>query len=681
MPRDVPLGNGSLLVAFDHQYQIRDLYWPHVGQENHAMGHPFRVGVWVDNQFRWLDDDKWQRQLRYGHDTLVTDVKLHHPDLNITLEFNDAVDFHEDLLVRRLNVTDDSNNGRTIRLFFHQDFHILGNEFGDTAYYEPDRRAIIHYKDDNWFLINGGIVLEDGDAGPGWPPTADTKDGLVVGIHQWACGLKEIRNLEGTWRDAEDGQLSGNAVAHGSVDSTVGFELKIPAHGARTLYYWMAIGRDFESVARINRNIRERGPQVYLDRTAAYWNLWLKKHILDEADIPHEVLHEYAISLLVVRTQIDNGGAVIAANDSDVSSDVRDTYSYMWPRDGSLVTNAMILSNGIDLSRKFFEFCTTALTHEGYLLHKYNPDGTLASSWHPWYRDGKKEIPIQEDETALVLWVLWKHFEQFGDVEFIKPLYRTLIRSMGDFLSAHRDAQTGLPIPSYDLWEERHGILSWTVAATWAGLDAAARFTESFGDDELAARYRKAADEIKAGADAQLWRPELKRFVRMINPTADGKYEIDPVIDSSLAGLWQFGMYAPEDPKIVQTMEAIRDRLWVKTNVGGVARYENDRYHQVSQDIQNIPGNPWFICTLWLSEWYAATARAKGDLQKSLDLIHWVVDHALPSGILAEQVNPFTDEPLSVSPLTWSHAAFVTTVHAYLDAKDRLQKSGALSGG
>ncbi len=31
MPRDLPLGNGSFLVSFDRYYQIRDLYWPHVG--------------------------------------------------------------------------------------------------------------------------------------------------------------------------------------------------------------------------------------------------------------------------------------------------------------------------------------------------------------------------------------------------------------------------------------------------------------------------------------------------------------------------------------------------------------------------------------------------------------------------------------------------------------------------
>jgi len=272
-----------------------------------------------------------------------------------------------------------------------------------------------------------------------------------------------------------------------------------------------------------------------------------------------------------------------------------------------------------------------------------------------------------------VLWVLWKHFDRFGDVEFIKPLYRSLIRSIGDFLSAHRDPKTGLPIPSYDLWEERHGILGWTVAATWAGLDAAAHFTEAFGEVELSQYYRQAADEIKAGTDAHLWQPELNRFVRMTNPTANGKWEIDSTIDASLVGLWQFGMYAVDDPRIVATMEAIRQRLWVKSNVGGVARYENDQYHQVSQDIANIPGNPWFICTLWLAEWYAVTAGTKEELKKSLDLIHWVVGHALPSGVLAEQVNPFTDEPLSVSPLTWSHAAFVATVHAYLAAQARLQ--------
>ena len=79
MPRDIPVGNGSLLVNFDQTYQLRDLYWPHVGQENHTEGHPCRFGVWVDGQFSWVSDDGWQRTLDYEHDTLVTQVTLYPP--------------------------------------------------------------------------------------------------------------------------------------------------------------------------------------------------------------------------------------------------------------------------------------------------------------------------------------------------------------------------------------------------------------------------------------------------------------------------------------------------------------------------------------------------------------------------------------------------------------------------
>ncbi|MCI0477079.1 MAG: hypothetical protein L0Y55_12590, partial [Anaerolineales bacterium] len=244
---------------------MRDLYWPHVGQDNHAMGHPFRTGIWVDGQFRWFDDARWQRDLRYAGETLVTEVKLSHPELNLSLAVSDAVDFHENLLVRRFDVTNHANRAREVRVFFHHDLHIAGNEVGDTAYYEPDRRAVIHYKGAHWFLANGAVVQSEGDPNPGWTESSDTRSGLQVGVQQYACGLKEVHNLQGTWRDAEDGQLSESAVAHGSVDSCIGFTLTIPAGQTRTLYYWLAVAPDFDHVVSLNRMVRQRGPQSFLD--------------------------------------------------------------------------------------------------------------------------------------------------------------------------------------------------------------------------------------------------------------------------------------------------------------------------------------------------------------------------------------------------------------------------------
>ena len=110
----------------------------------------------------------------------------------------------------------------------------------------------------------------------------------------------------------------------------------------------------------------------------------------------------------------------------------------------------------------------------------------------------------------------------------------------------------------------------------------------------------------------------------------------------------------------------------MNTPIGGIARYENDGYHQVSQDVDKIPGNPWFISTLWVAEWLAETAQIKKDLAPSLELLEWSASNSLPSGIMAEQLHPHTGEPLSVSPLTWSHAAYVSAVLTYLRVKDLL---------
>lgn len=668
MPRDLPLGNGSLLLNFDGTYQLRDLYWPHVGLENHTDGHVCRFGVWADGRFAWLDDPGWSRRLRYSHETLATQVDLSHPDLQLELSCQDAVDFHEDLYLRRIEVRNAADRDREVRLFFHHDFHISGHELGDTAYYEPERRAIYHYKGSRWFLINAAVSGNRSEDVP------DSIQGWQIGLHQWACGHKEVKNLLGTWKDAEDGLLSGNPIAQGSVDSTIAIHLTVEARAAQTAYYWLAVGSNFDEVTRLNRSVRHRGPWSFIDRTVSYWQLWLDAHRPDFADLPVEVCRLYFLSLLIIRTQIDNEGAILAANDSDIASEVRDTYSYMWPRDGAMVAYALDLAGFLEVARPFYLFCARVLTKEGYLLHKYNPDGTLASSWHPWIRDGRKELPIQEDETALVLWALWERFETWKNVEYIKPLYRPLIVRAANFMANYRDAATGLPLSSHDLWEERHGVLAFTCGAVWSGLVAAARFAKAFGEKALAARYTGAAEQIKHGVEHILYRPELNRFVRMVNQASDGSWTIDETLDSSLFGLWYFGMFPPDDPRIVRTMKAVQERLRVKTDIGGMARYEGDYYHRQSQDLGNVPGNPWFICTIWLAQWLIATANSKDDLKRALPLFEWCARHSLPSGVISEQIHPYSGVPLSVSPLTWSHAAFVTAVQEYVNRWQKLPR-------
>jgi glucoamylase len=651
MPRDLPIGNGSLLVAFDHNYQIRDLYFPRVGQENQTDGRPFRLGVWADGNFSWVGPD-WIRSLDYHPNTLVTAVRLESTALNLTLEIEDTVDFHVNALIRRVHVVNPEERERDVRLFFHHEFHISGSDVGDSCYYDPDTRALIHYKGQRWFLACGSV-------------------GDRIGAGEWACGKRQPDGSSGTFRDAEDGELSGNPVAQGAVDSVVGFRAPVGPRGTSRVSYWLAAGFNYPDVVQIHRSICEKGPDAILARTASYWRLWCSNEAMDFLDLSPEAARHFRRSLLLVRTQIDNGGAIIAANDSDITLMSHDTYSYMWARDGALACHALARSGVFQPVRRFFHFCNQAITPDGYMMHKYNPDGSVASSWHSWFRDGRKRLPIQEDETALLLWMLHRYFEIVRDVEFLKPFYRPLIISAGEFLEQYRDPETRLPLPSYDLWEERYGVHTWTVSAVAAGLRAAAAFAREFGEEAHAARFGNAAREVAEGLRQYFWHEEQGRFARMGTRTESG-YQLDMTIDASLAGLFKF-VYSANDPRVVSTMTQVRDRLRVQTDVGGWARYQNDYYQQVEkQDVERVPGNPWFICGFWVAEWLIARAAHDEDLAEARSIIERSVRRALPSGVMAEQIHPYTGEPLSVSPLTWSHASFVNCVLDYVEKARRL---------
>ncbi|MEX2281895.1 MAG: glycoside hydrolase family 15 protein [Gemmatimonadota bacterium] len=652
MTRSLVLGNGHFLMNFDEHYWIRDVYFPHIGIENHSEGYPFRFGVSVDGQTHWIDQS-WQREIGYEDGTLVGNTVLRQVEVGIELHLRDAIDFESDILLREMRVRDLKGAARQVRVFLHHDFHISGSEVGDTALYDPELGAIIHYKRDRYFLIGGGT-----------PPRYE--------LAAFATGKKRVSGAEGTWRDAEgDGHLSGNPIAQGSVDSTIALDALVPPNGVAVLYYWIAAGERYGHLLELNSLIQRYGPAKLIDRTERYWRLWLNKREVDYAGVPEQLLALYRTSLLVMRTHVDRTGAIIAATDSDIINFARDTYSYMWPRDGALAAEAFDRAGFPGVSRLFFTFAAGLLKREGYFLHKYHPDRSLASSWHPWVdKHGNKTLPIQEDETGLVVWALWNHFEQYRDVEEVQPLYRSFIARAAEFLADYRHAATGLPMPSWDLWEERRGIVTFTCVAVWAGLAAAARFADAFGDVGHALRFRRAADEVRAAILTHLWDAETGRFLRLLVPaSADGHQPAirDTSLDSSFFGLHLLGFLDADDPRLVATLDAVVSGLAVQTDVGGLARYRGDSYYAQTDDLDQVPGNPWFIVQCWHARWLISRARTGQELEAALEPLEWVARHATRSHLLPEQIHPFTGQPLAVTPLIWSHASFVTTIHEYLD--------------
>ncbi len=668
MPRDIPVGNGKLLVTFDDKYQVRDLYFPHVGQENHAGSGPCRFGVYADvpgtekGRLVWTTDG-WNISQKYLRDTLTTSVTLEHESMAVSLYCNDVVDFHRNILVRRIRVKNLASTSRTIRVIHHHDFNMYGSNIGDTAYFDPDLQGIVHYRQQRYLQSTW------------W---ADGKQH----IDEFATGTSGFGGAEGTWRDAEDGVLQGNAIAQGAVDSTIAKHVRLEGGEEKVIYLVMTAAESREELLELNKWLAKTTPQGVIDRTTSYWRLWVGGTNISFGNLPPRVVEMFKRSLLVVRTQVDNNGAIVAANDSDIMQFARDTYSYVWPRDGALVADSLDLAGFPDIAKQFFLFSKNALSKEGFFYHKYNPDGSPASSWHPWVMRGQRSMPIQEDETALVVWAMWRHYFRYRDIEFIRPLWVDLVQPAADFMCEFRDKVTGLPLPSYDLWEERWGIHAFTVATVYAGLRAARNFAVCFGDREKAAKYDQAANEIKAAAARHLFSDKLGRFVRRLVPretvAPEAKethelFEVDEVLDASLYSIFKFHLFEVDDPRVVATMREVEQKLWVKTRVGGVARYENDYYHRVSNDIESVPGNPWFICTLWLADYYITRANTTAELKEALPIFEWAAAHSLESGVLAEQVHPYTNAPLSVSPLTWSHATVVSTAIKYLEKLESLQ--------
>ena len=143
MPRDLVLSNGALFVAFDAQYALRELTWPHVGQENHSMGRRSRVGVQVDGTSRWLGGEGWKTELRYEPDTLIGRGTFASDESLLDVSVRDAVHPEHPFLLRRLEFRDRSGNDREITIWFHHDLDILESDAFNCVTWDPATQALI----------------------------------------------------------------------------------------------------------------------------------------------------------------------------------------------------------------------------------------------------------------------------------------------------------------------------------------------------------------------------------------------------------------------------------------------------------------------------------------------------------------------------------------------------------
>jgi GH15 family glucan-1,4-alpha-glucosidase len=638
--RPIVLSNGELHVGLNKYGLVHDFYYPYVGFENHAAGANLRhkVGVWIDGTLSWLDNEnEWTFDFRYPHTALIGHTQAKNDKLGVVLEFDDCVDAEISTFMRNIHVVNLQDKDREIRLFMYQAFAIGDSRSNtDTAQYLPDSDAILHYRGRRAFVIGGSHNNQPFD--------------------QYSIGLFGIEGHEGTFYDAEDGLLGGNNVEHGRVDSMLGFTLQVAAHGSERVHYWVSAGMSIREALYIHKIMQEQGLSSRLHATAAWWQKWLAPAIEAATAIPEEYREIFLQSIMIIKSQMDKRGAIIASTDSTMLNYSRDAYGYSWPRDGGYALWPLIRLGYKDEPYRFFEFTKRGLHPNGYLMHKYRADGALGSSWHPYIHDDVVAPPIQEDETAIVVFMFAQYYNVQKDPSLLKDFYGSLVKPMANFLTEYVDEHTGLPKPSYDLWEQLFATTTYSVAVTYGALIAATELAATAGDKESAVRWQNAADDIRQAAHKHLYNAERKTFYRSVTVKTDGTVEHDPVLDtSSVFGVYLFGLFDTDSEELTSSVATMIETFAKAPGGPGLPRYEDDDYRRTDPAVS---GNWWHITTLWMAQYQLDM----GDRDGAIERINWVKSHALKTGMLGEQVDPANDRLVSPAPLTWSHAELVSTL-------------------
>ena len=608
------VGNGALLATLSARGEVERLFWPSVDWGQH-LGE-LRLAL-VGAETRWLDeaaDEAYSQEYVVDCNALRTEG----PDAEV-------VDFalpDADVLVRRVRPR--AGNVRVV-LYCRPELD-ESVQYG-SAYVDPASGAIVFYRRDRALAL--GL----------WGAFAAT------------CGANESRQV---LEDVERGELARRTIEHGAVDGALLATEPGPTDFA------CAFGETPRAALVLLRTTLAREPDALLQERSAS-----DRRLLASSPEPSNGLSLgrngdvaqfdlaalYRRSLLALDLLADRAsGGVIAAPELDPVFARSGGYGFVWGRDLAYIVLGMLAGGRVEPARRALRWLVRTQAPEGLWLQRHWTDGRLAPSW------GFHQV----DETGTILFAFEAACEELGDPTLERELWPAMRRG-AEFLLAFHDPGTGLARPSVDLWEERVGQHTYTAAAVYGGLCAAARMALRHAP-EVANRYAEAAHAVQRAIDDHLWSEEHGRYVRSRslgrhvpgdqpalfdsglpypNRAVGAVAEIDATVDASLLGLsWPFGAVDAASPRMRATVAAIEREL--VEPCGGVMRYSRDDY---------AGGNAWVLTTLWLG----LHRRRAGSTDGLRAALAYALSRQTKLGLLPEQVTR-EGEPAWVLPLTWSHA-------------------------
>ncbi|SOC82947.1 glucoamylase [Ensifer adhaerens] len=460
----------------------------------------------------------------------------------------------------------------------------------------------------------------------------------------------------------------------------------------RTVTLALGFGQtEHEAAACAVRSLKD-GFERARDHYISNWREWQDGLLPLDRDT-HEGINAYRISTAVLASHraADRHGAVVASlsipwgfskGDDDLGG-----YHLVWPRD--LVETAGGFLAAGDAKE--------ALAILDYLRDVQQPSGRWPQNL---WLDGKPYWPgVQMDECAFPI-LLADMLRRNGDLDpHILRKFLPMIRRAASYILANG------PATGEDRWEEDPGYSPFTLAVEIAALLAAGDLLEQLDGDVNAARHlRETADcwneqiekwtfssdsdlcaslgisgyyvRIAAPAATDIARPDGKTPIR--NQTPDlALLPTDTVISPDALALVRFGLRAPDDPHILDTIKAIDHTLRVELPQGPLwYRYNDDGYgeHADGQPFNGVGiGRPWPL----LAGERAHYELAAGNREEAENLLTTLERSAGSGGLIPEQIWDGPDLPEhelfygrpsgSAMPLVWAHSEHIKLLRSLAD--------------
>jgi GH15 family glucan-1,4-alpha-glucosidase len=198
-------------------------------------------------------------------------------------------------------------------------------------------------------------------------------------------------------------------------------------------------------------------------------------------------------------------------------------------------------------------------------------------------------------------------------------------------------------LPDQGIWEVRGEgrVFTYSAGLCQVAVDRAARLAEQLGLPGPIAKWRQAAEDLRAVVLERSW----DEGAQTLSEHVDG----GGGLDSSLLALPLRRVVPAEHPRMVATTAAVADRL----SAGGGLLY---RYlHEDSPD--GIPGDEgaFVLCSFWLVENLAR----QGKLDEAAELYASLCARASSVGLLPEQIDPSSGDFYGNFPQAFSHIGVI----------------------